>query len=56
MFSLCRVPDRSKIEAKINDMERSLNVKPEFSVKTILLGNDKLTRYYTRLPSYGFFL
>ena len=46
----------STIEAKISDMERSLNGKVELCVEKILLGNDKLTRYYTGLPSYGSFV
>ena len=29
--------------------------RPEFSVKSILEGNDKLTCFYTELPSYGCF-
>ena len=29
---------------------------PEFRAETILLGNDKLTRYYTELPTYDSFV
>ena len=47
----------STIEAKIGKMEKLLNEKqPEFSVETILQVNDKLTCYYTGLPSYGSFV
>jgi len=37
-------------------MEKYLNGKPEFSVEMILLGNDKLTRYYTGLHTYDSFI
>ena len=30
--------------------------RPEFSVQSILEGNDKLTRFYTGLPSYKCFI
>ena len=33
-----------------------LQLSPEFSVRMMLEGNDKLTRYYTGLPTYNSFV
>ena len=44
------------VEAKISELEKQLKERPEFSVETILEGNDKLTRFYTAMPTYDSFL
>ena len=44
------------VETKINLLEEKLKDRPEFSVETVLKGNDKLTRFYTGIPSYHLFL
>ena len=44
------------VEAKINELEKQMKERPEFSVETILEGDDKLTRFYTGMPTYDSFL
>ena len=44
------------VEAKICELEKQLMERPEFSVETILEANDKLTRFYTGMPTYDSFL
>ena len=44
------------VEAKINELEKQMKERPEVSVKIILEGNDKLTRFYTGIPTYYSFL
>ena len=44
------------VETKISVLEEKLKDRPEFSVETVLKGNDKLTRFYTGMPSYDVFL
>ena len=41
------------VKTKISLLEEKLKDRPEFSV---LKGNDKLTRFYTGIPSYHLFL
>ncbi|XP_065914421.1 uncharacterized protein [Dysidea avara] len=44
------------VEQRINLLETLLHQRPEFSVSTILKGNDKLTRFYTGMPTYNSFV
>ena len=44
------------VEAKINELEKQMKERAEFSVEIILEGNDKLTRFYTGMPTYDSFL
>ena len=44
------------VETKISVLEEKLKNRPEFSIETVLKGNDKLTRFYTGIPSYHLFL
>ena len=39
-------------KTKISVLEEKLKDRPEFSIKMILMGNDKLTRFYIGMPSY----
>ena len=51
--------DRSVIANLQNEvaaLRSALLSIPEFSVETLLKGNDKLTRYYTGLPTYDSFM
>ena len=43
------------VETKISVLEEKLKDRPEFSVETVLKRNDKLTRFYTVIPSYHLF-
>lgn len=44
------------VEERISLLEAALHQRPEFSVSTILEGNDKLTRFYTGMPTYDTFV
>ena len=44
------------VETKISVLEEKLKNRPEFSIETVLKGNDKLTRFYTGMPNYHLFL
>ena len=44
------------VEQHISRLEASLHQRPEFSVSTMLEGNDKLTRFYTGMPTYNSFV
>ena len=44
------------VETKISILEEKLKNRPEFSIETVLKGNDKLTRFYTGMPNYHLFL
>ena len=53
--------DSCTAESYIQEMDCSclpaeMLERPEFSVQSILEGNDKLTRFYTGLPSYKCFV
>ena len=43
------------VETKISLLEEKLKDRPEFSVETVLKGNDKLTRFYTGILSCHLF-
>ena len=45
-----------EVEEKISLLETDLKERPEFSVSTVLEGNDKLTRFYTGMLSYESFI
>ena len=42
----------AKLQQEISLLKASLLERPEFDV-TMLVGNDKLCRYYTRIPTYS---
>ena len=44
------------VETKISVLEEKLKDRPEFCVETVLKGNDRLTRFYTGMPSYDSYL
>ena len=44
------------VEQHISRLEASLHQRPEFSVSTMLEGNDKLTRFYAGMPTYNSFV
>ena len=44
------------VETKITVLEKKLMDRPEISIETVLKGSDKLTRFYTGLPTYDVFL
>ena len=44
------------VETNISVLEEKLKDRPEFSVEVVLKRNDKLTRFYTGMPSYDVFL
>ena len=44
------------VETKISGLEEKLKDRPEFCVETVLKGNDRLTRFYTGMPSYDSYL
>ena len=41
---------------KISVLEKKIKYRSEISVETVLKGSDKLTRFYTELPTYVVFL
>ena len=57
MYVECQTEFRwLEVEEKIGFLERALKERPEFSVSTVLEGNDKLTRFYTGMPTYESFM
>ena len=44
------------VKERISLMEAALHQRPEFSLSTILEGNDKLTQFYTGMPTYDTFV
>ena len=44
------------VETMISVLEEKLKDRPEFSVEAVLKGNDRLTRFYTGMPSYDSYL
>ena len=44
------------VETKISVLEEKLKDRSEFIVEIVLKGNNKLTRFYTGMPSYHLFL
>ena len=42
--------DWFSVETKISILKEKLKDRLEFSVETVLKGNDKLTRFYTGMP------
>ena len=48
--------DQFAVEIMISVLEEKLKDRPEFTVETVLKENDKLTRFYTGIPSYHLFI
>ena len=44
------------VETKTSVLEEKLKDRSEFSVETVLKGNDRLTRFYTGMPSFDSYL
>ena len=44
------------VETRISVLKEKLkdSLRPEFSIETVLKGNDKLTRFYTGMPKNCF--
>ena len=45
-----------EVEERISLLQTALKERPEFSVSTVLEGNDKSTRFYKGMPSYESFI
>ena len=60
MFSECQTDFKwcnvEELTREVNCLKAALLERVEFTTKTILEGNDKLTRFYTGLPTYDSFI